>query len=175
MRYKPLLMKTRLLPFLCTLMIVTSSFRNIDDEELRSLYWEAATSKDAAGQLLKLLAPVNEQSEPLLVCYKGAAEMFQAKYLFNPISKLNRFQKGKVLIETAIRRDPEHLEMRFLRFSIQSNLPSFLGYNECIENDKQMLLKNIHELEDLTFKQNVIRYLVSSKHCTKEELKILGK
>lgn len=171
-----LMKKIACFPLICFLvMITTSSFRSINDEELRALYWEAATNREAADQLLKILAPVDERSEPLLVCYKGAAEMFQAKYLFNPISKLNRFQKGKALIEAAIKRDPGHVEMRFLRFSIQSNLPSFLGYNDWIAIDKRMLLDNVNELENSLFRENVIRYLASSKYCTKEELKILEK
>ena len=151
------------------------SFHTVDEQELRSLYWQAANSRDAADQLLKVLSSVDDQSEPLLVCYKGAAEMLQAKYLMNPFSKLSRFQKGKTLIESAIKRDPEHLEMRFLRFSIQCNLPSFLGYKDWIETDKRMLIDKVGSLGDTAFRQNVIKYLAGSKYCTKEELKIIGK
>ncbi|EDM36686.1 hypothetical protein PBAL39_25500 [Pedobacter sp. BAL39] len=157
------------------LAILLMSFHTVDEEELRSLYWQAANSREAADQLMKALSAVDDQSEPLLVCYKGAAEMLQAKYVLNPFSKLSRFQKGKALIESAIKRDPEHFEMRFLRFSIQCNLPSFLGYNDWIETDKRMLIDRLGGLGDTAFKQDVIKYLSGSKYCTKEELKIIGK
>lgn len=137
---------------------------------LRQLYYQAAAQKTASASLSNLLKEVNERSAPILYCYKGAAYMMQAKYAFNPITKLSRFNKGKTAIESAIKRDPEQLEMRFIRFSIQNNLPSFLGYDDNIESDKQKMLNGVRMLKDLELKKNITEYLIASKKCTKEEL-----
>lgn len=139
--------------------------------ELRTLYDQAASSKSAAKQLLTLLKPVDDQSNPLLICYKGAAEMMQAKYGLNPVNKLSRFKAGKELIEKAIKKAPEEAEIRFLRFTIQTNLPSFLGYNDNIKEDKELLLAKQDKLKDKVLKQNIAKYLSASKHCSEEEKK----
>ncbi|AMP98553.1 hypothetical protein AY601_1638 [Pedobacter cryoconitis] len=137
--------------------------------ELRTLYYESANDKAAAGKLLDLLSNVDDQSSQLLICYKGVAEMMQAKYTMSPISKFRRFKKGKEYIESAVAIDPENLEIRFLRFTIQTNLPSFLGYNDHIIADKTILIKNLDQIHDKPFKQLVINYLFASKNMTEKE------
>ncbi|WP_367867218.1 hypothetical protein [Pedobacter sp. WC2423] len=138
-------------------------------KQLRVLYYQSATDKAAASKLQDLLSNVDDQSSELLICYKGVAEMMQAKYTISPISKYRRFKKGKEFIESAVALDPENLEIRFLRFTIQSNLPSFLGYNDQITADKKILIKNLDQIHDQPLKQLVINYLFASKHITEKE------
>lgn len=145
-----------------------------DIQEIKHLFQASAKSKASANQLLKLLSTVDESSSPLLISYKGAAEMMQAKYVFSPISKLKRFNTGKNLIETAVKKAPDNLEIRFLRFAIQTNLPAFLGYNEHIPLDKKYILANLKTTKDKTLKQNIEKYLSTSKYCTAEEKKGLS-
>ncbi|MBB6271316.1 hypothetical protein HDF26_001743 [Pedobacter cryoconitis] len=137
--------------------------------ELRSLYYQAASSKTAADELQKLLLMVDGNSRQLLICYKGASEMIQAKYVLSPFTKFRKFKKGKYFIESAIASEPENLEMRFLRYTIQTNLPSFLGYNNWITADKKMLLERIDNIHDKHLKQLVINYLMTSKYTTDKE------
>ena len=141
--------------------------------ELRKLYYQAAESSAASATLTRTLKTVDASSAPIFLCYKGAAHMMEAKYTLNPITKLSRFNKGKIAIEQAIERDPDQLEMRFIRFSIQVNLPSFLGYKGQIEVDKKKLLAGVGVINDKVLKDNVINYLIASKKCTKEEIKKL--
>lgn len=142
-------------------------------QEVKQLFQASAKSKTAADQLLKLLAEVTESSSPLLIGYKGAAEMMQAKYAWSPISKVKRFNNGKRLIETAVKKAPDHLEIRFLRLAIQTNLPAFLNYNDEIQNDKKFVLTHLKTTKDKTLKQNIVKYLSTSKYCTAEEKKQL--
>lgn len=66
---------------------------------------------------------------------------------FNPISKLKTFNEGKKNLESAIKKEPYNPEIRFIRLSIQKNIPSFLGYKENIENDTEFLKKEKSKLE----------------------------
>ncbi|MBB5645282.1 hypothetical protein [Pedobacter cryoconitis] len=143
--------------------------------ELRALYYQSATDKAAASKLQELLSKVDDKSSELLICYKGVAEMMQAKYTMSPISKYRKFKKGKEFIENAVTLDPGNLEIRFLRFTIQTNLPSFLGYNDQITADKNILIKNLDQLRDQPLKQLVINYLFASKHLTEKERNHLKK
>ena len=149
-----------------------TSIKNIS--EIRRLYSVAALQKDSAGRLAELLLPVDTATAlPLLLCYKGANEMITAKYVVSPIAKLNRFKKGKIWIENAISRDTLATEMRYLRFSIQTNLPSFLGYQNNIIADKLFLLNQIDKTKDQELKKMMLNYLLLSKYVTEEERKKL--
>lgn len=157
------------------LIFALKPFLFIDFEvaKLRKLYYQAAEDKAAVKKLSTLLSNVNDKSPAILLSYKGATEMMEAKYAINPITKLSKFNKGKQNIEKAVLIDPQQVEVRFLRFSIQTNLPSFLGYNEHIKTDKQILINSIVKIDDEQLKENVINYLLISKQCTNEEIKKL--
>lgn len=144
-------------------------------EVVRDLFYQAATDKTAAEKFARVMSVVDNNSSPVLLCYKGVAEMIQAKHVFNPFSKLMKFKNGKVLIEESISRDPDDLELRFLRFSIQSNLPGFLGYDDEIASDKMRLLKGYNGIKDNELKKRILDYLTTSKYCTVDELKKITK
>ena len=100
--------------------------------------------------------------------------MLEANYLNNPISKLNYFNKGKDILEKSIKKDLENVELRYLRFTIQSKAPSILGYASDIKNDKKFLLKNWTNISDLSLKNNVISFLKNSDQLTETEKKQLN-
>ncbi|MGF7082123.1 hypothetical protein [Mucilaginibacter sp. UYCu711] len=144
-----------------------------DLSKIRGLYKSAAEVKVDAVQLNKLMLQVDSDAAPLLVCYKGANEMIQAKYTINPIVKFAKFNKGKDLIKKAFSRDTLNLEMRFIRFSIQSNLPTFLGYRDELDNDKRYLLNNTKDSKDTILKEMIFNYLTGLNVIKQEELKQL--
>lgn len=83
-----------------------------------------------------------EEDNSLNKAYKGALLSKKAELLFSPIEKLAEFKKGAKLLEEAIVEDPENIEQRLLRYIIQSNAPSFLGYNKNLSEDRLMLESN---------------------------------
>lgn len=160
--------------FLMLLLFATKAYSAEPEiEEVKILFEASAHSKHSADRLLNLLSAIDSSSPPLLICYKGAAEMMQAKYGFNPINKFRRFKKGKILIEEAVKKEPDNIEIRFLRFTIQTNLPAFLNYNDDIKKDKIHLLANLKTTKDKKLKQAIVKYLSSSRYCSTEEKKEL--
>lgn len=143
-------------------------------QQVKDLFEASAQSKASADRLSDLLANTGHSAPPLLICYKGAAEMMQAKYGFNPISKFKRFKRGKALIEYAVKKDPDDIAIRFLRFAIQTNLPAFLNYNDDINNDKIYLITHLKTMADKKLKQSIVKFLSASKYCTEEEKKGLA-
>ena len=164
----------KMLAFLTLLLATKIYAADPEIQKVKSLFEAAAHSKDAADQLVKLLSATNQSSPPLLVCYKGAAEMMKARYEFNPIHKFKSFRKGKFLIEQAVKEDPDNTEIRFLRFAIQTNLPAFLNYNDNIQEDKKYLLDNLQTTKDNKLKQNIVKCLSASKYCSGEDKKRLA-
>ncbi|MFP5081811.1 hypothetical protein [Pedobacter sp. JCM 36344] len=161
--------------FITTILMGMISKNEPKVEVVRSLFYEAASNKSAAEKFSRALSEVDNNSSPVLLCYKGVAEMILAKHVFNPFNKLEKFRNGKILIEESIVRDPEDLELRFLRFSIQSNLPGFLGYDEEIFIDKTKLINGYSTIKDTELKSRILSYLSDSKYCSIIELKKLTK
>lgn len=141
--------------------------------ELRKLYHLAGTQKEAAQRMVSLLSAVDSTASPVLLSYRGACEMIQAKYVFNPLSKLKKFNDGKMMLEKAISRDSSNLEIRFLRYSIQKNLPSFLDYKGNIIADERFLLEKTSESNDNELKEIIVNYLAATNAFTAAELKKL--
>jgi len=150
-----------------------NKIQDFDITRIRALYQSAPTVKSDALELGRSLLPVDSTSRPLLVCYKGASEMIMAKYMLNPLMKLERFNNGKYLIEKAISRDTLNIEMRFIRYSIQCNIPKFLNYNDAINRDKSMLMANIDNIRDHELKILVFNYLSNQSRLNKDKLKDL--
>lgn len=149
--------KTAFLAFI--LLLSSASFaQNSSIEQVRELYRQSATNEDICKSLIHALQSYNEENKALLLGYKGSATMIMAKHVFNPYRKLTYFRKGRDMLQHAIKADRQNVELRFLRFSIQSNLPSFLGYNDHLESDKQFLQKSIPELTNVALKD----YLIST-------------
>jgi hypothetical protein len=141
------------------------TFQTVDMSKIRHLYQGAPLVKQDATQLESLLQNINSNTAtPVLVCYKGASEMIQAKYAFNPFTKLEKFNKGKELLQKAISRDTLDLEMRYIRFSIQSNLPSFLDYHDELNMDKRFLVENTKNTKDPELKKMISNYLTTLKN-----------
>lgn len=164
----------KVLLLLCLLPSGFLTTQMLDLSKIRGLYHRAAEVKQDAAKLNQLMLQMDsETAAPVLICYKGANEMIQAKYTLNPISKLEKFNKGKELIKKAFSRDTLNLEMRFIRYSIQSNLPAFLGYHDDLGKDKQFLLDNTINTKDPELKEMIFNYLSALSVIKPDELKQL--
>jgi len=130
-------------------------------DRVRTLYQKAVTDKNAAQKLIKLLKPYNS-NHPLLLGYKASGIMLMAKHALNPFKKLKYFKEGKNILQKAVEADKKNVELRLLRFAVQSNAPSFLGYDDHIQTDKEFLIENVPKLNDDTLKSYIISYLESS-------------
>lgn len=126
---------------------------------VRSLFEQADIQKSSCIKLIKLLEPYNEINFPILMGYKACGIMMMAKHVPNPFSKLSHFRKGKKMLETVIAVNDKVVELRFLRYCIQTNAPAFLGYNNHIAEDKMFLEKEIPFLNDAALRNKIYAYL----------------
>lgn len=112
--------------FLVILLIAIKSYAAEPEiREVKNLFSASAYSKASADQLLKLLSATGESSPALFICYKGAAEMMQAKYGFNPVNKFKRFKKGRSLIENAVKKRARQSGNQILKIPYPNQSPFF--------------------------------------------------
>ena len=72
----------------------------------------------------------------------GAMLMKKAGLGGNPANKLKLFRQGHKMLETAIGKDPENAEYRFLRLMIQEHAPGMLNYKYNMEKDCEFIRKS---------------------------------
>lgn len=116
--------------------------------EIRRLYMSSALEKDSLVKLTAIINSANADGQPILNCYAGAAQIIAAKYTQNPLTRFSDFKKGKLMMENAIAKDSGSFEMRYLRLSIQCNLPSFLNYHAEMTADQLFLKTNLDNQSD---------------------------
>lgn len=166
----------RLLIFILALLPAKKNYADtISIDKVRILYGEAAVNYNSCEKLISSLSFFSEKNNPLLAGYKACATMIMAKHVLNPFSKFSIFTNGKLLLERSIRIDKANIELRFLRFSVQTKSPQFLGYNKTIEEDKRFLIQYFVNLKDLQLKQLIISFLRTSKYLSKDEKQIVNR
>ena len=105
---------------------------------LRHQYEQAAANKEAGEKFYNLLHDYKAQ-DALVLGYKAASEAIKARDA-SMLNKLTYVQQAAQTFEQAVSLDPANAEIRFLRFSVESNLPAFLGLSKHVEEDKAFLL-----------------------------------
>lgn len=78
--------------------------------------------------------------------YVGALLMKKAGIVGNPVDKLSLMKEGHKKLENAIALDKSNVEYRFLRLVIQEKAPSFLGYNDEIDEDSKLVREHLRSL-----------------------------
>ncbi len=153
--------------FFLFLSFITASLQQSDLSEARQLYLRSAEEEAAAEELLQFAEA--KQDKPLFLGYKAAAEMMLAKHVINPLSKMSHFNRGKKAIAKAIEAKPSSLELRFLRFSVQSETPDFLGYKDNLEEDKKILFSGIESVKDVELKRMILEFMTVARALNEVE------
>ena len=143
----------------------------VDYVEIRDLF---ATSphNEAKAKLLIEKTYGASASTAVLLGYRGGAHMAMANHCYLPTSKLSYFNTGKEMLEKAITALPGSVELRFIRFSIQCNVPGFLGYSSNLAADKAILItwvKSESASKDNDLKTRIKNFILVSKQCTEAE------
>ncbi|HCP93504.1 MAG TPA: hypothetical protein DIU05_05655 [Bacteroidetes bacterium] len=158
-------MKTSILFVLLSLLHPSSA---LDLTKVRAAYEIASKNELLARELYKTV-DAHASNSTTMLGYKGAVTMMLAKFQFNPLNKLEYFNSGKALLENAIVRDADNIELIFIRFSIQSYAPGFLKYNKELNRDKYFLLTNIKDVSDKDLQTRITKFLSSSPYLSKSE------
>ncbi len=141
--------------------------------ELRQRFYAAADDQEAAQAFFDELELVDEPISPLTLGYKGMASLLRARDSLWPHLKFHHFVRGRELLERAIARAPENVELRFLRYTVQLNAPVFLNYRMNLEQDKAQLLTAVVQNDasniDADLRDRILEFMLLSEDCTSDE------
>lgn len=134
------------------LQIAAALFTITGIEDLREKYHHALSNSKTAGSLITYLQ-TKENPTALEMAYLGSTQMVSAKFFFMPWDKLNTFNAGKENLEKAVNLEPKNPEIIYLRYTIQTNTPAFLNYNNNIVTDRLFLEQNLNRITDNELKK----------------------
>ncbi|MEW7277514.1 hypothetical protein ABW636_02845 [Aquimarina sp. 2201CG1-2-11] len=147
------------------LIVFTLFFSNgnsIQIEEIRDSYKTCNQSEEKATQFFELTEKALHNKGAVYKGYHGAALALKASFAWNPIKKLSNFNKAKKMIDEAIFLEPENVELRMIRLSIQSNAPKIAGYYKNIEEDKKVMLGSVTKITDEGLKEYIENFIAYS-------------
>jgi hypothetical protein len=148
----------RIFAILLSLTILTPDSKTNEVRKLRQLFYTSAENSDSSTTLFDQLQEINNQSPPILLGYKGMSYLLEAKHSYSVYKKFSYFYKGTSILDTSIVMAPSNRELRFFRYSVQDNAPSFLGYNKNLKNDKKTILFEIEKETDSDLKYKINEY-----------------
>ena len=94
--------------------------------------------------------------------------MMYAKYSVKNVREL--LKEGKEWVEEALNKEPENIEIRLVRLSLQEHLPKIVPYHKNIDEDKKVILDSFYSQSKLLQKY-LQDYIQSSKSFSPEEKK----
>lgn len=147
-----------------------------DLKKMRQDFNNMSKSEEVTARMMDVSTNSKHISEALKLAYYAASEMASAQYKFSPVAKLNTFNSGKKKLEKAALSDPTNIEIRYIRYAIQSNAPSFLGYNKSIKEDRELIFKNLSALKskDVDLFSHICAYLLTREKLSEAEKKQLN-
>ncbi len=157
------------------LFSVTACLANPNDPDLKLVrkgLIKALESPHITDSLYNSLDKLTNKT-PLTVAYMGTLDALKAKHAWNPYSKIRYLNLSDKLLKNAVTADPHNIEIRFMRFSIQHNVPHFLGYAKDLVADKEEMIRQLNQKNygsaDKVLTETIIKFLITSRRCTIKE------
>ena len=98
---------------------------------------------ESLEQANKYISILKDEISPEARGYMATMILMKSRFVKNPFSKLKYFKRGKKLLDNDIAENSKNIEIRYLRFLMQKQIPDFLGYNKNMNEDFNYISKNL--------------------------------
>ncbi|MNG13638.1 hypothetical protein D3C84_973270 [compost metagenome] len=102
------------------------------------------------------------------MAYKAASILLDSKLEKKLKDKIDRFKEGAKLLESTIKSEPNNIEIRLIRLSIQENVPGITGYKKNIKEDKKHITEHYAE-QNAALKDYLKDFILQSKSFSEKE------
>jgi hypothetical protein len=140
-------------------------------EFIRTNYYASVENEDLVEEIEKFIvrnfSSDKEKYPNLILAYIAALQSVKSKHAFWPFTKLEYFNQSMELFKNVISKEPNSLEIRFLRFAILHHVPGFLGHATERQEDaniivRLLLLKDYSSISE-DIQQGIAEFLIKSK------------
>lgn len=153
---------------LLTLLLWVSFVGNPDLASIRKMYPNVTKSDSNAKEFSEKLSGISNNDDKTLVAYKAASILLDSKFEKKLNDKIERFKEGAKLLESTIKSEPNNIEIRMIRLSIQENVPGITGYKKNIKEDKKYLTEHYAD-QNGTLKEYLKDFVLQSKSFSEKE------
>ena len=153
---------------LLTLLLWINFVGAQDLAAIRKLYPTVTKSEANAKDFTVKLANVSNNDDKILVAYKAASILLDSKFEKKLGEKMERFKEGAKLLESTIKSEPNNIEIRLIRLSIQENVPGITGYKKNIKEDKKYITEHYAE-QNVVLKEYLKSFIFQSKSFSDKE------
>jgi hypothetical protein len=181
LKTRPKHMKFRFLLLFFIFSSVHSNAKSIVFDEYKNIkvaVHRAIESSHVTDSLYLALRSRSSQNS-LIVAYIGTLEALKAKHSWNPYNKIKYVSLSQKTMKKAVELDPNNLEIRFMRFSIQHHTPAFLGFSKDLEEDRRAIYSQFKNRKfasaDTDLIRNMAKFMIETDRCLNEELMIFKK
>lgn len=144
-------------------------FSNIPEiADIRKLYSSVVNTESNAKEFASKLADITKENNKTLVAYKGASIVALSRYKKEISERSKNFKEGAKMVEFAVTSEPDNIEIRLIRLSIQEKTPKILKYNGNMKEDKNFLLDHYKESSS-TLKPYIKNFILQSKSFSTAE------
>ena len=166
-------MKTLFLLLLSAITIYTSSAQSMSRNQLRAYYLRSLNSRSSLDTFNALLKAIQSRT-PLEESYYGICQGMQAQYAEGMWSKLRLVNSSRGCLNKAVEQDSRDPELRFMRFTLEHYLPSFLGMSSHLNSDLTYILDHSEFVDDnADLKVKVLEFIVKTKRCSIAQVQVI--
>ena len=142
---------------------------------IREEFRRAKEDPQATGHIVRYLEeemgmPDREDVTPVVLAYYGAIKGLEGKQALSPAKKLQFLQQCYRWMDEAVSRQPEDLEVRFVRFATLHHIPPFLGSGARRNADLDVIVDLLRQPRpqqiDPATHREMIDFLLSSRRLT---------
>ncbi|GAB2540828.1 hypothetical protein [Rufibacter soli] len=103
-------------------------------------YYQKAAKDEAIAEEFHALMAKYKGKDPLKLGYKAVSNAIMAKHAWSPYNKIKFLRTSAEVFEQAVALDNTDPEVRFLRYSIEYNIPRYLNMSHHLEDDKRVFM-----------------------------------
>jgi hypothetical protein len=132
--------------------------------EVRNMYIKAIDDVSYADRLVDI---TKNESSGIKIAYHYTGLALQAKHSWNLATKMRKAKEAANGLNLAVLKDKANVEIRFLRFSFEANVPSLVGLTKHLTADKKVILKKIRRNHPLW--STMRKFLINSSELSTAE------
>lgn len=136
-------------------------------DSIREAYFSGPKTEASAIEFNAMMSEINLSTQTHKAYY-GAALALKAKYGQNVREKKEFFVEAVEYIEAAVKAEPNNIEIRLIRLSVQENSPRIVKYKTNMDEDKALILENYYS-QNTSVKRCIKDYISNSEFFTKAE------
>ena len=139
-------------------LILVSTLNAQSLQEVRKRFHQAVLDPENISIYHQFITEVTSES-PTIVAYRAAGEAMMSQTMWNPIRKFSQVNLYEKLIQEAISKDADNLEIHFLRFAIEFHLPRILLMSKHLDEDRDFIMDNLWRCKELNIDPAFEQYI----------------